>query len=491
MQSFLRCNRRLSSRVLWALEIERILRISYPPQIVCGPTQCLSEFASVRALRKQHVWQRKRKGKGRPRLWQVHDALLEGRSAVSGWACRPRSAGVPRSGARVPLRGDSGARWQRGAGQQEVAHHPAARAAGGAERRRAQQAAGQRDHRAGRCLAEHPQRASAQEVQEQEQQCVAGLLDVFAPPPRHPIDKSNASVEVRRVDPGFVDLDSCSGDESRRVALLSARSCEKNLALRLASLQHSPGYSFTASRHEAAVAQALRTTQTQLWRHTTRGLFATDLPLLVSPKMFNPRPILLMSKNEPCEYNISYLRPKKAVFAAEPPPYLPRLRGVRLSHARAFAHQLTPICAPNRAAPNGPTDFNAALRGLARSDAALREDGRPGEQDGARSGQERRRCDAVRRRRSQSCERGALHIFGAQFKRSRFRSPVRLLFLSVCTPLSCVCNPSGTDVRRPPLSKTPKAIRDAKSGAAFVITFGAFALFEIWRQNRSNPVCVR
>ncbi|CAO2607016.1 hypothetical protein LEMLEM_LOCUS13142, partial [Lemmus lemmus] len=77
-------------------------------------------------------------------------------------------AGVPGCRAGVPDGRDPGAGGQRCARQQEDAHHPAPPAAGHPQRRGAQQAAGPRDHRAGRRPAQHPGGAVAQEDGEPE-----------------------------------------------------------------------------------------------------------------------------------------------------------------------------------------------------------------------------------------------------------------------------------------------------------------------------------
>ena len=81
-------------------------------------------------------------------------------------AGRGGRAGVPGGRAGVPDGRDPGAGGQRGPRQQEDAHHPAPPAAGHPQRRGAQQAAGPRDHRAGRRPAQHPGRAAAQEDRE-------------------------------------------------------------------------------------------------------------------------------------------------------------------------------------------------------------------------------------------------------------------------------------------------------------------------------------
>ena len=84
--------------------------------------------------------------------------VAQSRSRAWSRLCSPFSS-------QVPLRGDPRARGQRGARQQEVAHHPAPHPARGAQRRGAQQAARRRHHRVGRCAPEHPRGAPPEEVE--------------------------------------------------------------------------------------------------------------------------------------------------------------------------------------------------------------------------------------------------------------------------------------------------------------------------------------
>uniref|UniRef100_A0A8I3PS44 Core Histone H2A/H2B/H3 domain-containing protein n=1 Tax=Canis lupus familiaris TaxID=9615 RepID=A0A8I3PS44_CANLF len=166
-------------------EIQTAVRPLFP--LGAGPPNKpdkMSSYMSPKTLKSQPAFQRARsyvgtREAGRQGSRQGQDALVAGRAPVPGGprpppapqgqlrgAGRGGRAGVPGGRAGVPDGRDPGAGGQRGPRQQEDAHHPAPPAAGHPQRRGAQQAAGPRDHRAGRRPAQHPGRAAAQEDRE-------------------------------------------------------------------------------------------------------------------------------------------------------------------------------------------------------------------------------------------------------------------------------------------------------------------------------------
>uniref|UniRef100_A0A453T3T3 Uncharacterized protein n=1 Tax=Aegilops tauschii subsp. strangulata TaxID=200361 RepID=A0A453T3T3_AEGTS len=142
---------------------------------ISPPTHSTSALTHHREPEDGHRRQREGQGEAR-RQRQVRVPVVQGRPAVPRRPRRPlpqsrqvraarrrRRPRLPGRRSRVPRRRDPGARWERGAGQQEEPDRAAPHPAGGAQRRGAEPSAGLGHHRRRRGAAQHPHHAAPQE----------------------------------------------------------------------------------------------------------------------------------------------------------------------------------------------------------------------------------------------------------------------------------------------------------------------------------------